>query len=227
VLSKFSSIFTLIRENQELRPKIFPIGYSALEFQTVTLRVVKAVQELADVITAAEEFLYMEEFKWIYLGSIRQFTPGFGIGCLGDVTLEAHPDGSGILALDMASHKRCEQLAEFFYNIGGEAGLIRDPKKVCNYSEGITAALPPTKASLQPGSFAKYKGFDKSTWLTIDKTVTKQDKLVRKALKKCSYCHNPAKEGESLKLCSRCKKVQYCGQDCQKNHWKEHKLECN
>ena len=40
---------------------------------------------------------------------------------------------------------------------------------------------------------------------------------------KCSYCCSQS----DLKKCSRCGEAQYCGQDCQKKHWKEHKLICN
>jgi len=41
---------------------------------------------------------------------------------------------------------------------------------------------------------------------------------------KCSYCGTQV---DALKKCSRCGNTQYCGQDCQKKHWKEHKLICS
>ena len=41
--------------------------------------------------------------------------------------------------------------------------------------------------------------------------------------KKCSFCGT---RSYALKKCSRCGNDQYCGQDCQKKHWKEHKLIC-
>ena len=42
-------------------------------------------------------------------------------------------------------------------------------------------------------------------------------------LKICSNCF---KEGTALRDCSRCKSVQYCSKDCQRQHWKIHKPEC-
>ena len=40
---------------------------------------------------------------------------------------------------------------------------------------------------------------------------------------KCSYCSTPS---DQLRKCSRCQSVQYCNQECQKKHWKEHKKYC-
>ena len=40
---------------------------------------------------------------------------------------------------------------------------------------------------------------------------------------KCSFC---GIQSDALKKCSRCGKAQYCGQGCQKKHWKEHKMTC-
>jgi hypothetical protein len=40
--------------------------------------------------------------------------------------------------------------------------------------------------------------------------------------KECSWCKMPSKYS-----CSQCKKVKYCGRDCQRSHWKNgHKQEC-
>jgi tetratricopeptide (TPR) repeat protein len=40
---------------------------------------------------------------------------------------------------------------------------------------------------------------------------------------KCAAC---GKELDKPKFCARCKKVAYCGAECQKAHWKTHKNEC-
>ena len=40
----------------------------------------------------------------------------------------------------------------------------------------------------------------------------------------CFYCYKVA---ISLKECSSCHSVRYCSQQCQKNHWNEHKLLCS
>lgn len=39
----------------------------------------------------------------------------------------------------------------------------------------------------------------------------------------CAFCHSKT---EDLKRCFGCKKVFYCGKQCQKQHWKEHKPHC-
>ena len=39
----------------------------------------------------------------------------------------------------------------------------------------------------------------------------------------CSYC---SQHSDSLKKCSRCRLVQYCGRECQKKHWNTHKSHC-
>ncbi|TFK74173.1 hypothetical protein BDN72DRAFT_103167 [Pluteus cervinus] len=42
----------------------------------------------------------------------------------------------------------------------------------------------------------------------------------------CAACRKTAGETKLL-VCSRCKKVSYCSQDCQKGDWKRHKAQCN
>ena len=39
----------------------------------------------------------------------------------------------------------------------------------------------------------------------------------------CSYY---SKHSDSVKKCSRCRLVQYCGRECQKKHWNTHKSHC-
>lgn len=39
----------------------------------------------------------------------------------------------------------------------------------------------------------------------------------------CFSCWNPS---PSLSKCGKCKRVSYCSQDCQKEHWKNHKRAC-
>lgn len=42
----------------------------------------------------------------------------------------------------------------------------------------------------------------------------------------CANCGAPGTNDLTLKLCSRCKLVSYCGKDCQVQHWKDHKKFC-
>ena len=39
----------------------------------------------------------------------------------------------------------------------------------------------------------------------------------------CAFCHSNTGD---LKRCLGCKKVFYCGKQCQTQHWKEHKKRC-
>lgn len=43
-------------------------------------------------------------------------------------------------------------------------------------------------------------------------------------IKDCKNCGEREKE---LLKCSRCKKVYYCGADCQRKNWPTHKLTCS
>lgn len=43
----------------------------------------------------------------------------------------------------------------------------------------------------------------------------------------CGYCWAPGKPGKPNLACGRCKKISYCGQDCQKKDWPTHKGVCS
>ncbi len=45
-------------------------------------------------------------------------------------------------------------------------------------------------------------------------------------IRKCGFCPNVEKEYGDFKVCSRCKTVNYCCVECQKNDWKVHKKSC-
>ena len=40
------------------------------------------------------------------------------------------------------------------------------------------------------------------------------------------YCRACGKK-DDVKKCSKCKKVSYCGKECQKKDWKDHKRSCS
>jgi hypothetical protein len=42
----------------------------------------------------------------------------------------------------------------------------------------------------------------------------------------CFKCYKMEEFIGQLKYCGRCKEARYCSKECQKIHWKQHKLEC-
>ncbi len=50
--------------------------------------------------------------------------------------------------------------------------------------------------------------------------------LARVQLHECGLCEKKETSCGEFMNCSRCKKVAYCGRECQKKHWKVHKREC-
>ncbi|RUS75669.1 hypothetical protein EGW08_016563 [Elysia chlorotica] len=43
----------------------------------------------------------------------------------------------------------------------------------------------------------------------------------------CAFCRKTCMEGSPLKRCTKCYKVGYCDQTCQRNHWNSHKSNCS
>ena len=60
---------------------------------------------------------------------------------------------------------------------------------------------------------------------TVSKMPTSDSDSVGNELVRCGSCNKSSEEHE-LKACARCKKVKYCGKDCQTKHWKTHKHSC-
>lgn len=48
----------------------------------------------------------------------------------------------------------------------------------------------------------------------------------KKQKQRCSRCGKSRQDGVKLQACGGCKVARYCGQACQKSHWKTHQLEC-
>ena len=60
---------------------------------------------------------------------------------------------------------------------------------------------------------------------TGSKMPTSDSDSVGTELVRCGSCNKSSEEHE-LKACARCKKVKYCGKDCQTKHWNTHKHSC-
>ena len=81
---------------------------------------------------------------------------------------------------------------------------------------GNTTATYATRAAISPLFFVSY--LEKTGILTESASLTEAPALAR-----CGAC---GKEGHSLSVCSRCKKVKYCSKECQVRDWKGHKKDC-
>jgi hypothetical protein len=98
--------------------------------------------------------------------------------------------------------------------VGAAAAFVKDPtwKPFAPYV--TRAAISPLFALsfMEPigGSLGASKGKSGSTPLAPQG--------------KCAFC---GKQKEKLLACGKCKKVKYCGADCQRKHWKTHKGQCS
>lgn len=88
--------------------------------------------------------------------------------------------------------------------------------------------VPPSSAA-EPKVFSAWK--KALGWSTRD-TRPKVSPLASMETMRLS-CSNPkctravlSREAKEFKRCSRCRKARYCGPECQKAHWKEHKAHC-
>lgn len=123
-----------------------------------------------------------------------------------------------------------KQLAVFHQCIHESFGWATTPA----FYHSPAAVRDPIKAEIvkkiTPSAFAAY--YEKhrqeqmaagdEDWAKLECPVNLEQGVVVCAV--CGAEHGT--EGQKLKLCSGCKKVQYCGVGCQKKHWKHHKLTC-
>jgi hypothetical protein len=68
-------------------------------------------------------------------------------------------------------------------------------------------------------SYAGYSAIDK---VSARRNIMKE--YDDRNLLSCDYCNN--KSDLNLELCSKCMSCLYCNQECQRNHWSEHKKVC-
>ena len=104
--------------------------------------------------------------------------------------------------------KKCSRCGKAQYcGQGCQKEHWKEHKTVCN-TQGVTHPNTHTQSS---STFTPQQTLE----TTIGKDGTKM---------KCSFCGT---HSDALKKCSRCGKAQYCGQGCQKKHWKEHRMTCS
>lgn len=60
-----------------------------------------------------------------------------------------------------------------------------------------------------------------------EKRINREENRAERAGLKCAVCSAvKCSNGSKLMVCSRCRKVYYCSQEHQKQHWKQHKSVC-
>lgn len=58
--------------------------------------------------------------------------------------------------------------------------------------------------------------------MSIQTPNKSEPKSISTSLHSCNFCHQTGQ----MRICGQCKKVRYCGQECQKKDWTVHKLSC-
>ncbi|XP_064406286.1 uncharacterized protein LOC135351251 [Halichondria panicea] len=77
---------------------------------------------------------------------------------------------------------------------------------------------------IQECKLLKYAtGKSKATKSEATKSEATSQKQIVEDKERCAYCW---KSTPSLKSCAKCRKIMYCGRECQKSHWKTHKNDC-
>lgn len=73
-----------------------------------------------------------------------------------------------------------------------------------------------------PQALQKLKnlGFEVETLRSGHKKFTVEFEEIKNP---CAHCQ----KSDASKICSRCRKVRYCGRECQISHWEKHKNECS
>merc|ERR1712098_654381 len=81
------------------------------------------------------------------------------------------------------------------------------------------------KVHVLKGAMGQGEGAEKGNVLvTADETLnTVTIASGKSAERTCAFCGVVQLK---MKICSRCKQVNYCSGQCQKSHWKEHKRQC-
>jgi hypothetical protein len=96
-----------------------------------------------------------------------------------------------------------------------------DCHKIPLYMINPDAPLFYQPAAIVPCEDPVYEFLEKSNGV-FGFVIHSNGTIAKDLMYKCAFCEKCC---EGLR-CSGCRKVSYCGEECQKKHWKTHKLTC-
>jgi hypothetical protein len=151
----------------------------------------------------------------------EEITNNCGIDLENDVLVGHVVFALGELTLYIQSYLKVN-FVDLFRNYDDRRNTV--PKKPNTKNNNSSPrSHPTTKSPVQPQSKSNTK-LNESSPKDPKTTSTKDSKTTRSDDKPtiCSWCNG----NEAKFKCARCKKVRYCDRECQKNHWNEHKVNC-
>jgi len=158
--------------------------------------------------------------------------------CIGDGSTQYPKDK--IYIIYEYSTVLCKNVAAFFINNDLTLSMIPLPYQNCDaevvesFRESIqTRITPMLEAVANKDGFSNFSAWCSAVLVNINTKAAMScdvstlqhlsDPLLSPNNVACSYCNH---RSNNLKRCSRCRSVQYCGQECQKRHWNTHKSQC-
>lgn len=114
--------------------------------------------------------------------------------------------------------------------------LLKDVCMVISQPPALSLTVAGTSTSVLSGKYDKSYGkaelegikaflatFTTTSPFPIQHVV---DKTLHSDRLSCCFCGKGGSDDQPLLVCSGCKRVRYCSKDCQKQHWKMHKVTC-
>lgn len=116
----------------------------------------------------------------------------------------------------------CELLrarAECLSHLGSYKELLEDSERILAHSPLDQDAMEwrsIARAGMQGGPGPRTKCIQCND-------VASKCSVCGRGMERCALCSKPVSR---MNCCSRCHSTYYCDRDCQRKHWKKHKLEC-
>lgn len=100
--------------------------------------------------------------------------------------------------------------------------IIRGNHDSKTHNRKVDALYEQTSARMLAGGAKRLSKEDKdAVW-----AACKEAQIKQAAMNKKRFCDKCYAEAFKLMQCANCRQVRYCSRECQKEHWKQHKLVC-